>query len=695
MMSVLLGELQGTTWSSDLLRNEKPWTVSWNDPVFSAGPDGLRVEIADGKTWTLVAVPDVLFPPGSEAVQVTVAEKSPGGHWIVKLSQDAGDRTFDWQPFGLKPTSLHKKAQLNPWFRLKLDSPLKYVQLGLEGNPGDYVCFESLEVLVGKEDEKAKQSQEEIQPGQLFFPFLKELPRMPCPFEMKDWTKTARDYDTFVFDFKKKGQFLPLIWLDESRLPEGKVGFGLPSYVGADQKGSNHEGITTMGAILGATLCGIDKRKGPHDFVRMCEVYYNDPPHDLVLNRVGTRTGQSFWYEIWPNMVFDMIACSYPGHGDLEKILLSSAARWCEGIDALDEGSGVPNFDHTAFDFDTMKPVDNGRWREPDAAAGVAWMTYMAHVVSQEERFWDASLRCLRFLEKRAYNPYYEVLMPYGAILAARANAEKGTSLDVEKFFRWSFGLSHCRPGWGCVLGNWNSYDCGGLAGSATDYCGGYAFAMNSFAQAGALVPLVRYDTRFAYPVGRWMLNLANAAKLFYSDGLPPDLQSCSWWKGDSEGLIAHEGLRHTWEGKSPYAMGDPVVMNWGPKTDLGLYGSGYVGMLGALVKPTNVNGILQLDLLATDFFHGKAYPSFLYYNPHKRSKEVVLGVGKNSKDLYDAVSDRFLDRNVQGETSFQIDADHAIVLVLVPAKGTCHRGNRSVEIDGVTVRWVPQTSRG
>ena len=141
--------------------------------------------------------------------------------------------------------------------------------------------------------------------------------------------------------------------------------------------------------------------------------------------------------------------------------------------------------------------------------------------------------------------------------------------------------------------------------------------------------------------------------------------------------------------------MGDPVLMNWGPKTDLGLYGSGYVGILGALAKPTNVNGILQLDLLATDFFHGKAYPSFLYYNPHKRSKDVVLNAGDPPKDLYDAVSDRFLGRNVQGETSFRIDADHAIVLVLVPAKGTCHRGKRSVEIDGVTVRWVPQASRG
>ena len=104
------------------------------------------MEIAEGKTWALVAVPNVRFPRHAEAVRVKISDKSPGGHWIVKLSQDAGDRTHDWQPFGLKPNALSLEAQLNPWFRLKLDRPLKYVQLGLEGDPGDYVVFESLDV---------------------------------------------------------------------------------------------------------------------------------------------------------------------------------------------------------------------------------------------------------------------------------------------------------------------------------------------------------------------------------------------------------------------------------------------------------------------------------------------------------------------------------------------------------------------
>ena len=54
-----------------------------------------------------------------------------------------------------------------------------------------------------------------------------------------------------------------------------------------------------------------------------------------------------------------------------------------------------------------------------------------------------------------------------------------------------------------------------------------------------------------------------------------------------------------------------------------GLYGSSHVGILGGIVRPTNVDGILQLDLLKTDYFHADAYPTYLYYNPHAAEKSV------------------------------------------------------------------------
>ena len=119
-------------------------------------------------------------------------------------------------------------------------------------------------------------------------------------------------------------------------------------------------------------------------------------------------------------------------------------------------------------------------------------------------------------------------------------------------------------------------------------------------------MPLARYDTRYARALGKWMLNLANAARLFYPGELPPGHGSSEFWTGDPRHVIAYEGLRYAWQGKSPCATGDPVALQWGPKTDLGLYGSSYAGLLGALVQTTSDPQILQLDCLATDFFRAR-----------------------------------------------------------------------------------------
>ena len=92
---------------------------------------------------------------------------------------------------------------------------------------------------------------------------------------------------------------------------------------------------------------------------------------------------------------------------------------------------------------------------------------------------------------------------------------------------------------------------------------------------------------------------------------------------GDPERVIAYEGLRYEWDGKRPYATGDPVAMEWGPATNRGLYGSGYVGLLAGIIGRTNDEKILQLDCLATDFYRPPAYPTYLVYNPYDEKSGV------------------------------------------------------------------------
>jgi len=514
------------------------------------------------------------------------------------------------------------------------------------------------------------------------------MPRKPSPYLMKDWKALAQAYDRLTFDFNARGKYLPLIWWDNSRLNLDRVTFGLPSYVGDPRVTStSHEAINCMGAVLGATISGIDKAHGPQNWVLMEEQYFNrGNGENLVLNRTSTHSGQSFWYEVWPHVLFYALADRYPGTGEMETIMKTTADRWYDACYHMGGRNGAVDFEHTAFDFNTMKPVDNGKWKEPDAAAGVGWLEYMAWVKWRAPKYLQAADWSMRFLHNRTQNPHYEVLMPYGAYLGARMNGELGRKYDVHKLVTWCFEESKARPGWGTIAESWGGYSCHGLVGSITDG-GGYAFAMNTFATAGALVPLVRYDDRYSRAIGKWMLNAANSARFFYRDAHSDDHQSTPFWK-DDPGVIAYEGLRKEWKGKSPYATGDPIRLGWGP-TDLALYGASYVGFFGGIVRKTNVEMILQLDCLATDFFHDRAYPTYLYYNPYDVAKEVQIDVGPEVRDLYDAATDGFLKKNVKGVSSFSLAANTATVLVVAPAKGAITRKGNKRLINGVVVDYV------
>ena len=113
------------------------------------------------------------------------------------------------------------------------------------------------------------------------------------------------------------------------------------------------------------------------------------------------------------------------------------------------------------------------------------------------------------------------------------------------------------------------------------------------------------------------------------------------------------------------------------------------LGILGGIIKSTNVEGILQLDLLKTDYFHAKAYPTYLYYNPHASTKTVEIDAGAEASDVYDVINDQIFQKNVRGRTHLSIPADAARVVVLAQAgRGFRHDGKRTL-IDNVVVRWA------
>lgn len=513
--------------------------------------------------------------------------------------------------------------------------------------------------------------------GESAIPRVGLLPDRPTPYLLRDWTRTAREYDRVVFDLNATGPSMPLIWRVPGAPNLDRPGFGVPSYVGKEEnRGTCGEAVAALGSLLGPTMAGLDKRP----YVELTPEFLN-ARYGVVLNNAGSDGAKSFWYDLLPSVVFTQLASKYPDWRRGQTISRGIADAWRQATDVLGA-----DFDHTAYDFPNRKPFDNGQWKEPDAAAGVAYLELFQALRSGDPRYLASARKALDSMQRREDNPTYEILTAYGALSAAYLNAEKGDRWDVYRFVDWCFDpTSPNRVGWGMVAGRWGDYDAGGLIGSTNDG-GGYAFAMNTFLDLATLAPVARYDDRFSAPLAKWVLNATNAARLFYKDSLPADHQSGADWPEDPNAGIAYEGLRRTWNGKSPYAAGDAKRSGWA-KEDFGLYGGGYVGLLAALVHPTDVPEILRIDLRATDFLPAKGYPTDLLWNPYDAPKTVTLDLGPKPVRPYDAVANRFLSRRpVKGAFPIRLAPKQAVQIVSAPAAGAVTYDRNRTLIDGVAI---------
>ncbi len=96
--------------------------------------------------------------------------------------------------------------------------------------------------------------------------------------------------------------------------------------------------------------------------------------------------------------------------------------------------------------------------------------------------------------------------------------------------------------------------------------------------------------------------------------------------------------------------------------------------------------GILKLNLLATDYYHDDAYPSYLFYNPYYADKTVIVNFSENQSDIYDAVSNQVIITNTSGNTSITIPADGVIIAVLIPAGSTISYDLNKASVDGMVI---------
>lgn len=513
------------------------------------------------------------------------------------------------------------------------------------------------------------------------------MPDMPESYQMLNWKEKAKSFDRFVFDWDNKSEVGPLIWLDNSRRNIDQTTFGLYTAVcdirqGKDvNNGEFHESLNSLAAILGAGLVGIDKtNQSGYNYVKMVQNYFNsDNGWNIVMNNtnpsvalLGGGYGRDWWYDILPNALYYAICDVFPGVEGAEAIQRSIAEQFVKADSVLNG-----NYDYSYFDYSKMKGMVNNIPLQQDAAGGHAYVLLCAYQKFGDPRYLKHSKSAVEALLSQKESRFYEALLPLGAYTAACLNATEGTDYDVHKLLDWVFDGCQSptgRTGWGIIVGKWGDYDVSGLQGSITDG-GGYAFLMNSIKPAWPFIPLVKYQPQYAKAIGKWMLNNASACRLFYPGNIDEQHQWAPELKDITANNVSYEGLRkeddygkESLKGISPVAIGDgPKWIKGNPTESMfSVYSSSPVGILGAIVNTTNVEGILQLDCNVTDFYMEKPYPVYLYYNPYGETKSVIYR-SSQACDLFDIVAKEYVARNLKAEGSFDIPAKEARILVELP----------------------------
>lgn len=514
------------------------------------------------------------------------------------------------------------------------------------------------------------------------------MPDMPETYKMLDWKQKAKMYDQFIFDWENKSEVGPLIWLDDARRNVDQTTFGLYTAIKDIRQGKNanngefHESLNSLAAILGAGLVGIDKtNQDGYNYVKMVQNYFNtDNGWNIVMNNtnpvvapLGGGYGRDWWYDVLPNALYYAICDVFPDVDGAEKIQRSIAEQFVKADSVLNG-----NYDYSYFDYAQMKGVVNNIPLQQDAAGGHAYVLLCAYHKFGDPRYLQHSKSAIEALLVQKESRFYEALLPLGVYTAAYLNAVEGADYDVAKLLDWVFDGCKSpagRTGWGIIVGKWGDYDVSGLQGSITDG-GGYAFLMNSIKPAWPFIPMVKYQPQYAKAIGKWMLNNASACRLFYPGEIDENHQWAPELKDITYDNVSYEGLRKTddygkasLQGVSPVAIGDgPKWIKGNPTESMfSVYSSSPVGILGAIVCQTDVEGILRLDCNVTDFYTEKPYSVYLYYNPHKETKAITYQATQPC-DLFDIVAKEYVAKDVKSNGSVEIPAGDARVIVELPA---------------------------
>ncbi len=537
---------------------------------------------------------------------------------------------------------------------------------------------------------------------------VERMPRLPEPLNMRDWPAVAREYYAWVLN--------PQTVLDERHLAvvtPGEAGFRMPSFLSPK---ADDEAMTCLCAVIGARMAGLDARKlNGVDWVQAAKAWYS-AKRGIYRHHRGDNSPvlHADIYGYWPAIQGMLLAAQYPDDAELQAHTRTSVAAFLKtahGMGCPD----APDFDALGFNFDTGKPQGrNEPMNRLGHAPSVAWPLLVGLTLNRAPD--PELLACARAaLRWHIEHPgRYEISHVMGPLTAARLNAEYGSDIDLARLMAIWFGDGERKSHpWHITAGTrFGGMTCDGLDGAKWNEKerAFHAFAMGSFQAPAWLVPVARYDQRFARAVARYALHAANSARFFQGIDLDWDHQDHKDWKDvwDPRNLLSYEAVT-SWDwsdtrANRPYATGDSIRLGWNRAkaqpgeylakkregfskscNNLALYMGNQIGFLGGIVERTDVPGILRWDCVASDAFHAPAYPTALYHNPHDAPKTVAVPLNA-PVDVYDLVSGRFLERGVSAAWHLTLAPDQAAVIVLVPPARKAERRGAQLLVDGVVV---------
>lgn len=423
------------------------------------------------------------------------------------------------------------------------------------------------------------------------------MPAEPSPILIRNWATVAKNLDKAMTNKAPydTGLGLPLMKSEPSPINfEGPFYF-VPSFV-RYTTGGDTGALGTMANVVGATLCGVDKSNdnagqlAVDNYVKQQAQYFNwSKGLNVICHSTDSEIKPSMWYQLVAGVMFfqlvDLYSSDFPTLPDpppsspvtdqlvmkttlstltmsMREIMEDTARSWKTA-----EGKLKPlDFQAYSYDFTTGTVIqgndpagtpdddeDNEKSTNmPHTAAPIAWLQYMAYKEFGEPAYLSCARDAMNSLSGFTNNPSHDLLLPYGAILAARMNAAEDTKYDVGKIVNWHFDQN------GTVnLNTGVAYDSGVTGGTSATYGNikvhglvgkpgigmEKVYAANTFMSGGILAPMARYDQRYARSIGKWLLHLVTNARYFYQDPLDADHQTSKDYPDDDHQVFAYEFL--------------------------------------------------------------------------------------------------------------------------------------------------------